>query len=92
MDWVKSIFYNIIIYNLYVYFSVFILPSKTTRPILMKFFVSLCVSGSLDGLYSQLYPVSPTRRVPQTGILRFMEEIFAYKWSLLVIEEIIGIS
>jgi len=32
--------------------------------------------------------VGPTRRVAQTGILRFMMEIFVYKWLLLVIPRI----
>jgi len=45
---------------------------------------------SLDGLDSQLDPVGSTRRGAQTGILRFMIDIFVYKRLLLVIEEIIS--
>ena len=51
----------------------------------------MCVlSESLNGLDSQLDPVGPTRRGAQTGTLRFTIEIFAYKWLLLVLGEIIS--
>jgi len=47
-----------------------------------------CLSGSLNGLDSQLDPLSPTRGGPQTGILSFTMEIVVYKWLLLVKGEI----
>ena len=51
----------------------------------------VCLSGSLDGLNSQLdLQVGPTRRVAQTGILRFTMDIFVYKWLLLVTGGIIS--
>jgi len=35
-------------------------------------------------------PVGLTRGAVQTGVLRFTEEIFVYKWLLLAIGEIIS--
>jgi len=39
----------------------------------------VCLSGSLNGLDSQLYPLNPTRGGAQTGILRLTMEIVDYK-------------
>jgi len=54
----------------------------TPLKLLDRFFV--CLSGSLDGLVSQLEPVDPTRKGTQTGILRFTMEIVVYKWLPLI--------
>jgi len=48
------------------------------------------LNESLNSFDSQLVTVGPTRRVAQTGILRFMKEIFVNKWLLLGIGEIIS--
>jgi len=46
--------------------------------------VCVCLSGSRDDLDSQLDPVGLTRGGAQMGILRFMAEMFVYKWLLLL--------
>lgn len=45
----------------------------------------MCLSGSLNGLDSQLDPLGATRRGAQTGTLGFTMEIFDYEWLSLVI-------
>jgi len=42
------------------------------------------------GLDSQLDPIGQTRGDARTGILIFTNDIFVYKWLLLVIGEIIS--
>jgi len=52
--------------------------------------VCVCLSGSLNGLDSQLDQVGSTGGGARTGILRFKIQIFIYKWLLLVIGVIIS--
>jgi len=69
-----------------------IVPNSSIENGLADFDDIFCegLSGSLDGLDSQLDPVGPTRGGAHTDILKFTMDIFVYKWLLLVIGEIIS--